>query len=186
MVTASSPAWSDAGQFVPVSGAARSSCPVTRPAFFGPPVAGAVNGGTLVTVYLVPVFEAALVAFDVRAEEARGRWLPWKVLDFGGNPYIAASELLDDWCDGAVEDLSLADVMSLETAGGGWELAIVFRAELTARPAPQGGRVPCSFQPGRIDAIGAFDPVDLERWIAARPPGAGAAPGLSREPGLLF
>ena len=44
----------------------------------------------------------------------------------------AASELVDDWCDGALNDLSLVDVLSLEAFGEGWELAIILRADGSA------------------------------------------------------
>lgn len=144
-------------------------------AFFGPPRASFTPGGAHVAVYLVPVFEGRLVVFDVSARPARGRWLPWDVLDFGQNPYEAASALADDWCAGAVSDLSLVDVMSFPFEGGGWELAIVFRAELTSLPEPDDVRAPYHFPAGQYDAIGSFDPVDLERWV-------GAAPATAREP----
>jgi len=156
-------------------------------AFFGPPVAGFVTGGTHITVYLIPVFEGGLVVFDVRAKEARGRWLPWDVLDFGANPYEAASALADDWGDVALDDLSLVDVMSFPVEGGGWELAVVFRAELDAMPPGDDVRTPYRFEPGQYDAIGPFDPIDLERWVGARPSGRtrGGSPG-DRSQGLLF
>ncbi len=156
-------------------------------AFFGLPVAGFVTGGAHITVYLIPVFNNGLVVFDVRAPEARGRWLPWDVLDFGANPYEAASALADGWCDVALEDLALADVMSFPVEGGGWELAVVFRAELEAMPPGDDVRTPYRFEPGQYDAIGPFDPIDLERWVSPKPPGA-AAKGSSPEksPGLLF
>ena len=146
-----------------------------RQAFFAPPAAALVRGGAHVTVYLVPVFEERLVVFDVSVSEARGRWLPWDVLEFGGNPYECASALADDWCGGAVSDLALADVMSFEVEGGGWELAIVFRSELTAAPPGDEARTPFVFAEGSFDAIGNFDPVDLERWVT-RGAVAGKAP----------
>ncbi|KAA0238069.1 hypothetical protein EDM76_05445 [bacterium] len=117
--------------------------------------------GTMVTVYLVPVHEGRMVTFDVRAREAQGRWLPWSVLEFAGNP-------------------------SFNPPGGGWELAIVFRAELTALPRPREDRTPAVFDPGRFDAIGPFDPVDLQRWVEWRAP-AGKALATPRKGGeLLF
>lgn len=134
-------------------------------AIFGRTERTLVRGGAHVSVYLVPVFEGRLVAFDVTAEEARGRWLPWTVLDFGQNPYEAAAGLADQWCGGAVSDLSLVDVMSLTVPGGGWELAIVFRAELMERPKGAPDRTPVFFEPGQYDAIAAFYPVDLQRWV---------------------
>src|SRR5262245_51798796 len=99
-------------------------------AFFGPPRDRPVAGGAHATVHVVPVFEGRLLAFDVLSEAARGRWLPWDVLPFQGNPYELAAELVDEWCDGAIHDLALADVLSLVVPAEGWELAIVFRAEL--------------------------------------------------------
>jgi hypothetical protein len=146
-----------------------------RGAYFGPPNESFVAGGTHITVYLVPVFEGRLVVFDVSAPEARGRWLPWDVLDWGGNPYECASALADDWCEGAISDLRLADVMSFAVEGGGWELAIVFRAELTTAPSADDVRTPFVFAPGAYDAIGSFDPIDLQRWLEGG--------GEGREPG---
>ncbi len=151
-------------------------------AFFGPPRATVTPGGAHLTVYLVPVFEDGLVVFDVEAREARGRWLPWDVLNFGQNPYEAASQLADEWCDVSLGDLSLADVMSFPVEPSGWELAIVFRAELAEMPAGDPARTAVRFAPGEYDAIGPFDPVDIERWVAA---GAGS---MSPAPagGLVF
>jgi hypothetical protein len=80
-------------------------------AYFGKPASTFVPGGAHVAVYVVPVFEERLVVFDVAASAARGRWLPWDVLPFGGNPYETAAELADTWCEGAVADLALADAM---------------------------------------------------------------------------
>lgn len=156
-------------------------------AFFGGPVEGFVTGGTHITVYLIPVFEGGLVVFDVRAREVRGRWLPWDVLDFGANPYEAASGLADDWCDVALKDLALVDVMSFPVEGGGWELAIVFRAELGALPPGDDARSPYRFEPGRYDAIGPFDPIDLERWVGTpRAQPAASPPPPAKAQGLLF
>lgn len=148
-------------------------------AFFGQPQASFVPGGTHIAVYLVPVHDGRLVAFDVSANQAGGRWLPWDVLPWGGNPYVTASELADDWCEGALSDLALVDVLSFELPGEGWELAIVFRATLTALPAGGDMRRPFVFEVGRFDAIGNFEPVDLERWVLGTAHGAAAlAPGL--------
>lgn len=134
-------------------------------AYFGKPANTFVPGGAHVAIYVVPVFEGRLLIFDVQASAARGRWLPWDILEFGGNPYEAAATLVDQWCGGAVSDLALADVMSFPFAGGGWELAIVFRAELTEVPADDAARKPVLFELGEFDAIANFDPVDLERWV---------------------
>lgn len=152
-------------------------------AYFGKPQPNFVPGGTHIAIYLVPVFEGQLVVFDVTAKAARGRWLPWAILPFGGNPYEAAATLADLWCEGAVTDLALADVMSFPFEPGGWELAVVFRAQLTAAPAGDGDRTPVILPRGEFDAIGNFDPVDLERWVGA----ATASPGATPEgPRLLF
>lgn len=130
-----------------------------------------------ILVYLVPVFDGRLVVFDVAARGARGRWLPWDELPERGNPYETAAELGDQWCDGAVGDLVLVDVMSLTVAG--WELAIVFRADLTALPGPDAVRAPYLFPTATFDAIGPFDSVDLERWVRRGKGGdSNAATGL--------
>ncbi len=160
-------------------------------AFFGPPVSGPVPGGTQLTVYLVPVFQGCLVAFDVAAHEARGRWLPWDLLELHENPYEAASELADAWCGVSLSSLALADVMSFSPPDGAWELAVIFRAELAAAPLGDPDRLPFVYAANHYDAIGSFDPVDLERWVrragdsfvpAASPPRA-AKPSPSN---LLF
>jgi hypothetical protein len=150
-------------------------------AYFGKPTKTFVPGGAHVAVYLVPVFQGRLVVFDVQASAARGRWLPWDVLEFGANPYEAAAALADAWCQGAVSDLALADAMSFPFGGEGWELALVFRAELTARPQGDDARTTVVFDEGEFDAIGNFDPVDLERWVRRSQPGTTPKPG-----GLVF
>lgn len=155
---------------------------MTSRAFFGRPQPGFSDGGTHITVYLVPVYDGRLVVFDVSAKEARGRWLPWNVLPFQENPYVAASELADEWCAGMVRDLRLADVMSFEMPGGGWELAIVFRADLTGEPPGDEVRTPFIFERGQFDAIGWFDPVDLQRWVGPAPADGEA----ERKESLLF
>ena len=156
-----------------------------KSAFFGRPFDALVAGGTHIAVYLVPVFEGRLAVFDVAAREARGRWLPWDVLEWGANPYETASALADQWCDVALNDLALVDVMSFPVAAGGWELAIVFRAQLSAAPRGDEARKPYLFPAGTYDAIGNFDPVDLERWVTGvgSKPLGGAKPG---GPPLLF
>lgn len=155
-------------------------------AYFGPPVGGFVPGGTHVTVYLAPVFEGRLVVFDVAAREARGRWLPWDVLDWRANAYEAASALADQWCDVPLSDLTLIDVMSFPTEGGGWELAIIFRGELMEPPKGDAARVPFVYPEGQFDALGNFDPVDLARWVSAGPQTRPAAPKKPDGPPLLF
>ena len=147
-------------------------------AYFGKPAKSFVPGGAHIAVYLVPVFDGRLVVFDVTAKAARGRWLPWDILDFSGNPYEAASALADQWCGGAVTDLALADAMSFPFGPEGWELALVFRAELKTLPAGDDARTPFVFERGQFDAIGNFDPVDLERWVGADTRAAAKATGL--------
>ena len=151
-------------------------------AYFGKPVTTFVPGGAHIAVYLVPVLEGQLVVFDVAASAARGRWLPWNILSFGANPYEAAAELADLWCGGAISDLRLVDAMSFSVPPEGWELALVFRAELDALPDPDDARRALLFEPGKFDAIGNFDPVDLERWVDGGPD---AAP-VTRAGGLVF
>ncbi len=155
-------------------------------AFFGPPVAGPVPGGTQLSIYLVPVYEGRLVAFDVEAREARGRWLPWDVLESHENPYEAASELADIWCGVALTSLTLADVMSFSLPSGSWELATVFRAELSASPLGDPERRPFVYAPNQFDAIGSFDPVDLERWVTRSGDVPAANPTNSKAQDLLF
>lgn len=152
-------------------------------AYFGKPSHTFVPGGAHIAVYIVPVFEGRLVVFDVAASAARGRWLPWDVLEFGGNPYEAAATLADSWCDGAVSELVLSDAMSFPFDGGGWELALVFRAELTRPPEGDEARRPIVFEAGKFDAIGNFDPVDLERWVVRAEAPKPTSPTTT---GLLF
>lgn len=150
---------------------------MTARAFFGPPARGPSEGGLQVSVHLVPVFEGRLVAFDVRAGQVHGRWLPWAVIDFRQNPYEAAALLADDWLDVPLTDLRIADVLSVDGPLGGWELAIVYRAECAARPRGDGQRTPFVYEPGEYDAIGIFDPLDLERWVGMpAPPPATPSP----------
>ena len=95
-------------------------------------------GGVLLTVHVVPVLQGQLVTFLLEAPGPGGRWLPWTVLKQGANPYEIASTIIDEWCDGAMSDLRLVDVISRE-GDEGWELAVVFRAELTALPRGERG-----------------------------------------------
>lgn len=151
-------------------------------AYFGKPGTTFVPGGLHIAVYLAPVFEGRLLVFDVQASAARGRWLPWDILGFGANPYEAAAELADLWCGGAISDLRLVDAMSFAYGVDGWELALVFRAELTALPPGDDARRPFLFESGEFDAIGNFDPIDLARWVGQPPPGGPD----STTHGLLF
>lgn len=134
-------------------------------AFFGPPAASFVPGGAHVAVYLIPVYNGQLAVFDVEAKQARGRWLPWDILAWRGNPYELASELADLWCRAPLSDLTLVDVMSFPSPEDAWEIAIVFRAELAEPARGDDTRAPYFFPQGQFDAVGPFDPIDLERWV---------------------
>jgi len=151
-----------------------------RQAYFGRPQAGFTPGGAHVAVYLVPVFAGRLTVFEVTAPGVHGRWLPWTVMEYGANPYETAAALADDWCDGAISALEVADVLSFPFDADGWELAIVYRAELTSLPPGDANRRPVLFARGEAEAIGPFDPVDLLRWVERSPacdPGAARAGG---------
>jgi hypothetical protein len=155
-------------------------------AFFGPPKGSFQRGGAHIAIYLVPVFEGQLVAFDVSARGAEGRWLPWNVLPYGENPYVEASALADDWCDGAMQDLRLVDVLT-GVAEESWELSLLYRVELTALPGGDGARVPVALAPPLESPVRQFS--DLERWVAAGQPSNArrpASPQPSDSPKLLF
>lgn len=149
-------------------------------AYFGRPAESFVPGGAHVAVYLVPVLAGQLVVFDVQAPKVRGRWLPWTVMEYGANPYETAAALADDWCEGLVTRLELVDALSFPFDADGWELALVYRAELSGLPPGDAHRAPRVVVPRAADAMGPFDPVDLERWVLGdepgRPPAAGADP----------
>jgi hypothetical protein len=151
---------------------------------FGPPVRNFAPRGGHIAVHLVPVHQGHLVAFDVTARAAAGRWLPWDLLPYGGNPYETAAELGDEWCDGAVTSLALVDALSFLAPGESWELALVFRAELSAMPAGQTDRTPVTLRPDALTQVGRFGAVDLARWLGSVP-AADQAPE-SRTGGLLF
>ena len=154
-------------------------------AFFGPPKGSFQRGGAHIAVYLIPVFEGQLVAFDVTARGAQDRWLPWNILPFGENPYVEASALADDWCDGAMQDLRLADVLS-GSADESWELSLLYRVELTAMPAGDAMRTPVTLTLPLTTPIRQFSAADLERWVqAGKPQNARLAPA-SDAPKLLF
>ena len=138
--------------------------------------------GVLLSVHVVPVLEGRIVAFALEPPGPKGRWLPWTVLKQGANPYEIASTIVDEWCDGAMSDLRLADVISRE-GDDGWELAIVFRAELTALPGHERGAPHICDAPDLADVQG-FDAVDLERWLGT---GGAAATGPEGDsPKLVF
>jgi hypothetical protein len=138
------------------------------PAFarFGKPAGEFVRGGAHVAVHLVPVLEGRLVAFDVQGPAA-GRWLPWDLLPFEGNPYETAAELGDDWCDGALLDLRVVDVLSLGVPGESWELALVFRAELAAMPAGDDARTPVALATADLGTVKRFGAAELKRWVGS-------------------
>ncbi len=134
-------------------------------AFFGPPSRTAAPGGLQVSVYLVPVYQGRLLAFDIHAKAVSGRWLPWAVIDYRQNPYEAAALLADDWLDVALDDLRVVDVLSAEGPLQGWELAIVYRAALAELPKGDSDRAPYLYPADRYDAIAIFEPTDFERWV---------------------
>ena len=138
--------------------------------------------GVLLTVHVVPVLEGRAVAFVLEPGGPAGRWLPWTVLNQGANPYEIASTIVDEWCEGAMSDLRLVDVISRE-GDEGWELAIVFRAELTALPRGERG-APRVCDPRDLGGIRGFEAVDLERWLGTGAAEVGAAEGESSK--LVF
>jgi hypothetical protein len=135
------------------------------------------RGGAHLAVHLVPVFDGCLVAFDV-GPPAPGRWLPWDLLPYGGNPYETAAALGDEWCDGAVIDLRLCDALSLDGPDESWELALIFRAELDAMPAGDDARAPVALAAGpALATVTRFAAADLERWLGSpAPPTTGSPP----------
>ncbi len=147
-------------------------------AMFGKPVKDLASGGTLITVHVVPVLKGKLVVFELDSRTVTGSWLPWTTMDYGDNPYVTASAVVDEWCDGAMRDLRLVDVISLHIDGDIWELAIVFRTELTSHPEAAEQRTPVLLEPDQSGRIGRFDQVDLERWVGRQPPTEGPAPQL--------
>lgn len=168
---------------------------MARLSFFGPPGDAAQQGGAHVAVYLVPVFHGQLATFDVDIPGVRGRFLPWTILEYGGNPYADASLLVDDWCEGAVSDLRLVDVIGGHRVEGSQELAIVFRAELTAPPAGDPNRVTALVPGDAVEQVGPFPASELQRWVAFEdvehtptpgPRAAAARPGDHEAPRLLF
>jgi len=135
---------------------------------FGGPAGEFTAGGAHVAVHLVPVFGGRIVAFDVQGP-APGRWLPWDLLPFEGNPYETAAALGDDWCDGAVLELRVCDVLSLPAQGESWEIALIFRAELSAMPGGDDARTPVAIAPADLGTVRRFAPLELERWLTSHP-----------------
>ncbi len=141
--------------------------------------------GVLLSVHVVPVLEGRIVAFVLEAPGPGGRWLPWTVLPQGSNPYEIASTVVDEWCDGAISDLRLVDVISRD-GDGGWELAIVFRAQLTDLPRGLRG-APRVCEPQDLAVIHGFEAVDLERWLGVVGDEAAAEPTVEGDsPKLVF
>lgn len=148
---------------------------------FGPPVAGFTPGGAHIAVHLVPVYAGQIVAFDI-GRPVPGRWLPWDLLPFGGNPYETAAALGDGWCDGAVVDLRICDALSLPEPGASWELALIFRAELASLPAGDDRRSPVHLGPAELGSVRRFAAQELARWLGTAP----AGPPRDDAPRLVF
>ncbi len=136
-------------------------------AYFPPPRTSFRPGDSFISVHLVPLWQGRLVVFDIDEPPARGRWLPWTVAWFQANPYEVASALVEEWCGTFPHDLRFVDALSFETEGGGWELALVFRAELGEQPVSAAGRRLVLVDPADLAPVGRFDAADLARW--ARP-----------------
>ena len=134
-------------------------------AIFGKPTKSVSAGGTFLTVHLIPVCERKLIAFDVTAPEAKGRWFPWTVLTFGTEPYEAAANLVDDWCDGSVKRLELCDVLTFKSYENAWQISLVFRSELTGIPQGDAKRKPLIFEKELPAVIDKFKAADIQRWI---------------------
>ena len=134
-------------------------------AIFGKPTKNVSAGGTFLTVHLIPVCERKLIAFDVTAPEAKGRWFPWTVLTFGTEPYEAAANLVDDWCDGSVKRLELCDVLTFKSYEDAWQISLVFRSELTEIPQGDAKRKPLIFEKELPAVIDKFKAADIQRWI---------------------
>ena len=136
---------------------------------FGKPIGTLTSGGALITAHIVPVFQRKLVVFEIIASAVRGRWLPWTTMAYGENPYVTAAAVVDEWCQGAINDLRLVDVISTQLDSGVWELSIVFRAELSAEPAASPQRTPVLVAAESAGRVGHFDQIDLERWVGMPP-----------------
>ncbi len=119
----------------------------------------------MLTTHVVPVFHGKLVLFEFEERSIAGRWLPWTTMEYGDNPYVTASAIVDEWCNGAMRDLRLVDVMSMQMDEGIWELAIMFRVELAALPAETSHRKPLLVEAAAASSVGRFETVDLERWV---------------------
>ena len=141
-------------------------------------------GGVLLTVHVAPVLQGQLVAFLLEAPGPGGRWLPLTVLKQGANPYEIASTIIDEWCDGAMSDLRLVDVISRE-GDDGWELAVVFRGGAHGDAARGSGRA-ARLRLAGPGGVHGFEAVDLERWLGMAAALAVATPPPSRRPQLVF
>tara|TARA_B110000263_G_C15225814_1_gene472183 strand:+ start:583 stop:1041 length:459 start_codon:yes stop_codon:yes gene_type:complete len=134
-------------------------------AIFGKPVKNIGAGGTFLTIHIIPVYKGKLVAFDVTAPEAKGRWFPWTVLNYGIEPYEAAANLVDDWCEGSTQQLSLCDILTFMSYEGAWQISLVFRNELITLPHGDFERKPLLFDKELPTKIDKFQSADIERWI---------------------
>lgn len=155
---------------------------MTALSFFGRPEKSFKAGGAHIAIYAVPVYDGKLVVYDIDASGITGRFLPWTVLAFGGNPYADASLLVDDWCQVPVSSLRLIDVIGGHQAEGSRELAIVFRAELFEPPRGDAHREPVLLDASDLEPIGPFPVTELQRWLAAGTPPAPAAPEPANPP----
>ena len=79
-------------------------------------------------------------------------------------------------------DLRLADVIARPARDAIWELAIVFRAELTGAPGGDERRHPHPCAAGEYEGISGFGAVEIERWLGG---GRGETP-VPRGRALLF
>ena len=134
-------------------------------AIFGKPTKSISPGGTFLTVHIIPVYKRKLIAFDVIAPEAKGQWFPWTVLTFGTEPYEAAANLVDDWCNGSIKRLELCDVLTFKSYEGAWQISLVFRSELTKIPQGVAKRKPLVFEKEIPPVIDKFKGADIQRWM---------------------
>ncbi|MCS7296317.1 MAG: hypothetical protein RMK15_04795 [Chloroflexota bacterium] len=153
-------------------------------AFYPPPRREPVAGGAYVAVVVVPVWQGQLVAFDVTAPGAEGRWFPWAPLPWGTEPWEAAASLAEEWCGADLAELRLVDALGGEGLGGSWQLTLVFRAELLGPPRTSAQRQPVLLPAQPAAPVGGFAPADVARWAAG--PGPALSPPAAAEGPLLF
>lgn len=155
-------------------------------AFYPPPRTEPVPGGAYIAVAVVPIWRGELVAFDVTAAGAEGRWFPWAPLPRGTEPWEAAAALAEEWCGADPAELRLVDAMGGEGLGGSWQLTLVFRAELLAAPKGDPHRRPVLLPAQPAEAVGGFAAADLARWAGGDAGGGGLPPPATQRPPLLF